>query len=67
MRDPSIWEKNASGQWQVKDHIGNHVNDPGVEQARLPQVGTWQPFQPTPLEVSIKRQEDGRQSDYVLL
>jgi N-acetyl sugar amidotransferase len=67
MRDPSIWEKNAPGQWQVKDHVGNHINDAGVDKARLSQIGIWQPFKPTPPEVSIKRQEDGRQSDYVLL
>ncbi len=60
-------KKRLPDSWQVKDHVGNHVNDPGVDQARLPQVGTWQPFEPTPAEVSIKRQEDGRQSDYVLL
>jgi hypothetical protein len=67
MRDPSIWEKSAPGQWQVKDHVGNHINDAGVGKARLSQVGIWQPYNPTPPEVSIKRQEDGRQSDYVLL
>lgn len=67
MRDPSIWEKTASGQWRVKDHVGNHVNDPGVNEARLPQVSSWQPFKPTSPEVSIRRQEDGRQSDYVVL
>lgn len=67
MRDPSIWVKDSSDVWYVTDHVGNHVTDEGVERARLPQVSAWTPFKPTPAEVSIRRQEDGHQSDYVLL
>ena len=66
-RSLDLGEGARTGSWRVKDHVGNHVDDPGVEEARLPQVSNWQPFQPTPPEVSIKRQEDGRQSDYVML
>lgn len=67
MRDPAIWERDPKGDWRVKDHVGNHLNDPGVELARLPQVSKWQPFEPTAPEVSVRRQEDGRQTDYVIL
>jgi N-acetyl sugar amidotransferase len=36
LRDTRIWEKNPqTGSWRTKDHIGNHRNDPGVDQARL--------------------------------
>ena len=38
MRDPRIWEKNANGEWVVKDSVANHANDPDVEKARVPQV-----------------------------
>jgi len=33
MRDPAIWEK-QDGKWVAKDSVTNHVNDPGVEEAR---------------------------------
>ena len=36
MRDPAIWEKGADGAWRAKDSVGNHVNDDGVEAARVP-------------------------------
>jgi len=67
LRDPAIWERDAAGQWRTKDNVGNHVNEPGVPEARLPQVGNWQPFTPSPSKASTRYQEDGRQSDYVLL
>jgi N-acetyl sugar amidotransferase len=38
MRDLDIWEKNARGEWVAKDSAANHVNDPGVAAARVPQV-----------------------------
>jgi len=37
MRDPQIWEKTPAGEWKVKDSIVNHVNESGVDKARLPQ------------------------------
>lgn len=40
LRDPKIWEK-KDGKWQVKDSVVNHINDPGVEEARLPGVTHW--------------------------
>jgi hypothetical protein len=67
MRDPAIWQRNGTGSWHVKDHVGNHRNGPGVEAARLPNVGNWRPFDPTVSRASERFQEDGRQSDYVLL
>ena len=35
MRDLDIWEKDSSGTWVVKDSIADHLEDPGVEQARV--------------------------------
>jgi N-acetyl sugar amidotransferase len=67
MRDPAVWEKDGAGGWRVKDHVGNHRKDPGVEAARLANVGNWRPFAPTPSRASERFQEDGRQADYVLL
>ena len=37
MRDPDIWEKNPRGEWVARDSVVNHVHDPGVEAARVPQ------------------------------
>ena len=41
LRDQSIWEKDSQGKWQLKDWIGNHVSDKGVEDARLPIKEKW--------------------------
>jgi N-acetyl sugar amidotransferase len=38
LRDPQIWEKNSKGEWYAKDSIANHVNDPGVDDVRVPLV-----------------------------
>ncbi|MBU0766663.1 N-acetyl sugar amidotransferase [Patescibacteria group bacterium] len=38
LRDPKIWEKDDSGEWQVKDSIANHVGDEDVDAVRLPLV-----------------------------
>lgn len=35
LRDPQIWERDASGQWRAKDSIANHVHDEGVDAVRL--------------------------------
>ncbi len=67
MRDPAVWEKSADGTWRRKDHVGNHRDDPGAEAARLPRVGNWRPFEPTPSRAAARRQEDEKQTDYVLL
>lgn len=67
MRDPAIWEKAASGAWRATDSIANHVRDDGVAEARLPTVENWRPFEPTPSKAAARYQEDGKQTDYVLL
>jgi N-acetyl sugar amidotransferase len=38
MRDLDIWEQNGGGIWVANDSVANHVHDPGVEAARVPQV-----------------------------
>lgn len=65
MRDPSIWEK-RSGQWRAKDSVANHVNDPGVDQARAVARSNWRPFEPTAPKRS-PRDGDGIQTEYVIL
>ena len=67
MRDPAVWEKASDGTWRTKDSIANHVKDPGVAAARLATVGNWRPFEPTPTKAMGRYQEDGKQTDYVLL
>lgn len=37
MRDADVWEKNVAGEWIARDSITNHKNEPGVEEARIPQ------------------------------
>jgi N-acetyl sugar amidotransferase len=34
-RDPSIWQKDASG-WRAKDSVANHIEGDAIERARLP-------------------------------
>lgn len=38
LRDPLMWQKDSKGQWCVKDSIANHLNDEGVDLARVTQV-----------------------------
>jgi hypothetical protein len=35
-RDLNIWGKDSNGTWELKDSIINHVDDPGIEDVRLP-------------------------------
>lgn len=67
LRDPSIWEKSADGTWQTKDSVANHIDDDGVEAARLPLKDNVRPFISTPERVSPHAQRAGQQSQYVLL
>jgi N-acetyl sugar amidotransferase len=67
MRDPAIWQRDATGEWQRKDHVGNHRRDEGVDTARLPHVENWRPFEPTPSKAMARSQKDGEQTDYVTL
>ena len=67
MRDPSIWARNENGEWHTTDSVANHVNDPGVEPARVPQKENVRPFEPTPEKSSPHAQKGGRQTEYVIL
>jgi hypothetical protein len=66
MRDPAVWSR-QNGAWIRQDHIGNHRGDAGVEEARLKQVQNWRPFEPTPSSAMARFQQDGKQTDYVIL
>ena len=35
-RDLNIWNKNSNGAWELKDSIINHIDDPGIEDVRIP-------------------------------
>ncbi len=69
MRDPGIWKRGPDGNWQVTDNVGNHRNDPGVAEARLPNVtpAAENPFVPTPRKKSPHLQELETQTEYVIL
>ncbi len=67
MRDPSIWAKDDDGEWVRTDVIANHINDAGVEEARLPLKDNVRPFIQTPEQVSPHSQITNEQSEYVLL
>jgi N-acetyl sugar amidotransferase len=67
MRDPAIWEKGPDGMWKTKDNIGNHINDPGVEEARIPVRENLRPFQQGPHRSDPRLQGDGKQDRYVIL
>jgi len=41
LRDPDIWEKNSNGEWELLDWIGNHIDDDGVKDAKLPIIEKW--------------------------
>ena len=67
MRDPSVWEKDTSGVWQRKDHVGNHVNDQGVDKARLPYKGQTHNAVCTSEKASAHSQRTAEQTEYVIL
>ncbi len=47
MRDPKVWQKDASGKWAAKDSVANHLKGPHVEAARVPLVAeTERTFSP---------------------
>lgn len=41
-RDPRVWRREAEGAWTLLDPVEGHLEDPGVEAARLPRSGTWE-------------------------
>jgi hypothetical protein len=38
-RDPNIWEKDSNGNWLLLDNVENHMQDFGVDEARLEITG----------------------------
>jgi hypothetical protein len=34
MRDTDVWKKTDDGEWELTDSVGNHVDDPGVDEVR---------------------------------
>ena len=34
MRDTEVWNKTDDGEWELTDSVGNHVDDPGVDEVR---------------------------------
>lgn len=67
MRDPAIWARDEQGRWYTKDGVVNHVNDPGVDQVRLPLSENIRPFYRTPERSSPHSQRAGEQTEYVIL
>jgi N-acetyl sugar amidotransferase len=67
MRDPAIWGKNPDGDWQVKDCVGNHVNDQGVNEVRRQLVDANHEFIQMPERQSPHSQSINNQTDYVIL
>jgi N-acetyl sugar amidotransferase len=67
MRDSRIWAKDAEGRWYTTDSIANHVDDPGVDEVRLPLKSNLQPFIRTPEKTSAHAQRAGEQKRYVIL
>lgn len=41
LRDLDIWEKQSNGKWILNDWIGNHINDNGVDNAKLELKHEW--------------------------
>jgi len=72
-RESSIWKQDENGRWVVKDTIGNHVHDPGVEDVALEVVEPWKPFTPSAPRSDLRTggvKENvnlNMQSEYVLL
>lgn len=60
LRDPQIWER-VNGRWRVKDSVANHINDEGVEAARLPLVEDRELIKPSPNAI------EDNQVEYVIL
>ena len=57
LRDKEIWEKKSNGEWKLLDWIGNHIDDPGVEEVRLPIKEKWR-FLKTPINTTTRETEN---------
>jgi N-acetyl sugar amidotransferase len=60
-RDPHIWERNATGDWQLRDSVLNHRNDEGVVAARLDRK------EPCDFKLTGPRDPAAREDRYVLI
>jgi N-acetyl sugar amidotransferase len=60
-RDPRIWERNATGDWQLSDSVLNHRNDEGVDTARLDRK------EPCEFKLTGPRDAAAREDRYVLI
>ncbi|NNE83126.1 MAG: N-acetyl sugar amidotransferase [Alphaproteobacteria bacterium] len=68
MRDPQIWRKDKFGEWKTIDNVANHINDDGVDHARIPLIeNERKPFRTTPENISPHTQTGTRQKEYVIL
>ena len=73
LRDLSIWEKGENGKWRTKDNIGNHINDPGVDEVKLQPTEEKSRFIRTVISSYIRddhiheNENLNQQSEYVIL
>jgi len=67
LRDNSIWEKDQSGRWFVKDKVGNHRNDAGVMEAALKNINASNPFIQTGVRELPIWDSSGHQVRYVIM
>jgi len=64
LRDNSMWEKKSNGEWKILDWVGNHIDDPGVEEARLPLREKWEAISSPPVTFT---RESGTDDDEELI
>ncbi len=66
-RDPEIWEKDSQGNWNLLDWIGNHKNDAGVEENKLPIKEKWSFLTSTPIKEKPINYHYGEDEDLIFL
>lgn len=60
-RDPRIWQKTSSGDWQLLDSVCNHLHDTGGEETRLHVDG------PRNYKLTGLKEKQDVSDDYILL
>ncbi len=65
-RDSSIWEKDIDGKWVVKDNIGNHIHDKGVDDVRVSLDPERKPFIKTDVSM-YSRDSHLDENEYIYL
>ncbi|MBS83527.1 MAG: N-acetyl sugar amidotransferase [Gammaproteobacteria bacterium] len=65
LRDSSIWRKTSDGKWELLDWIGNHKDDPGVKEARLPVKNKLEIIKSK--QNSLSRESKNDENDLVIL